>query len=289
MAFQNRKYILLYAYCSVSNTLIRGAANHRSGIVSQLLFGEIVGIIEDRGDFYGCEFTELGVFGYIDKRHLMALPFRPEKGAYTLEPMYFTSTDSGSLLIPMGSFLHEFDGIQFKKNQKYFHFGGLVIDIDKPIKDVSLFLKIAKKYLNAPYLSGGRSPFGIDSFGLVHQLLKFAGCIVQNDSDNLVQRGEIIHFLESAQPGDIVYFDSFQKNFGSHFGILLGDGMVLHSFDKVRIDYVDHFGIYNPDLKLYTHKLRSVFRFFETIPDMTDVSIPQKIKEQDIAYQTTLL
>jgi hypothetical protein len=39
------------------------------------------------------------------------------------------------------------------------------------------------------------------------------------------------------------------------------EGTVMHASGKVRIDPIDHQGIYNRELKRYTHKLRVIKRF----------------------------
>jgi hypothetical protein len=43
-------------------------------------------------------------------------------------------------------------------------------------------------------------------------------------------------------------------------GIVLSNNQLIHASGKVRIDNLDHQGIYNSDLKRYTHKLRLIRR-----------------------------
>jgi hypothetical protein len=41
-------------------------------------------------------------------------------------------------------------------------------------------------------------------------------------------------------------------------GILLPEGNIIHASGKVRIDKVDHQGIFNLDTREYSHKLRLI-------------------------------
>jgi len=40
--------------------------------------------------------------------------------------------------------------------------------------------------------------------------------------------------------------------------MLLDDGKIIHASGKVRIDPIDHHGIYNIENKTYSHKLRLI-------------------------------
>ena len=75
----------------------------------------------------------------------------------------------------------------------------------------------------------------------------------QEDKINL----KTINFITEAYPGDIVFFDNEEGHI-IHVGILLGNNKIIHASGKVRIDTIDHEGIYNVDAKKYTHKLRLV-------------------------------
>ena len=44
----------------------------------------------------------------------------------------------------------------------------------------------------------------------------------------------------------------------THVGIIMKDNYIIHAHGKVRIDRLDHSGIYNVDQKLHTHKLRVI-------------------------------
>ena len=45
-----------------------------------------------------------------------------------------------------------------------------------------------------------------------------------------------------------------------HTGIIMPEGQIIHASGQVRIDKLDHFGIFNVDQNKYSHKLRVIKR-----------------------------
>jgi cell wall-associated NlpC family hydrolase len=43
-----------------------------------------------------------------------------------------------------------------------------------------------------------------------------------------------------------------------HVGIVVEAGKIIHASGKVRIDNLDHQGIFNKELNQYTHRLRII-------------------------------
>jgi hypothetical protein len=43
---------------------------------------------------------------------------------------------------------------------------------------------------------------------------------------------------------------------------MLENQQIIHAHGEVRIDQLDHYGIYNNQRKRYSHKLRLIKRFF---------------------------
>ena len=139
--------------------------------------------------------------------------------------------------------------------EKYVFEGQISNNNETPNRKV--ILENAMMYLNSPYLWGGRSPFGIDCSGFVQMVFKAVGVKLLRDASQQATQGETISFLSEAQQGDIVFFDNEEQQI-IHVGILLGNNKIIHASGKVRIDIIDHEGIYNVDTKKYTHKLRLI-------------------------------
>ncbi|MBN1792053.1 MAG: C40 family peptidase, partial [Bacteroidales bacterium] len=60
-----------------------------------------------------------------------------------------------------------------------------------------------------------------------------------------------------ARPGDLLFFDD-EEGMIRHVGILLPEGRIIHASGRVRVDRVDHQGIFNVETGQYSHKLRLI-------------------------------
>ncbi len=112
-------------------------------------------------------------------------------------------------------------------------------------------------YLNAPFLEGGKTPFGIDSAGLTQMVYKINGLALKRTAFLQAGQGEALSFIEESEPGDLAFFDD-KEGVINHVGIILKDNYIIHAHGKVRIDRIDHTGIFNSEEKIYSHKLRVI-------------------------------
>ena len=113
----------------------------------------------------------------------------------------------------------------------------------------------ALEYLDVPFLAGGKTPLGIDDAALVQTAFKLNGIKLPRTAKKQAEIGQLISFIEETSAGDLAFFDDEEGNI-IHVGILLGDNKIIHSYGKVRIDRLDHIGIFNNELRDYTHQLR---------------------------------
>ena len=120
-----------------------------------------------------------------------------------------------------------------------------------------LIVQTAFMYLNAPYLWGGKTPFGIDCSGFTQMVYKLCGYKLFRNSAEQATQGEVLSFIEESEPGDLAFFDDKEGNI-IHVGIIMEDNYIIHAHGKVRIDRLDHSGIYNAETKRHTHKLRVI-------------------------------
>ncbi len=264
---------------------IRSGSSEKSEMVSQLLFGEMVEILEKKGKQWikvRCLWDNY--IGWINALQVQRIT-PSEFGEYTTHFSYCLEIAqpamNNSFFVPLtlGAVLRNYDGLQFRLNGLSYQFSGQVIDPRLLEPTAELIIKIARRYLYAPYLWGGRSPFGIDCSGFTQMVFKLAGVQLPRDAYQQVEIGELVDFVEHALPGDLVFFEN-NKNRINHVGILLEDHYIIHASGQVRIDKLDHFGIFNEELHKYTHQLRVIKRiltenlssvYSANKPDKTDV------------------
>ena len=120
-------------------------------------------------------------------------------------------------------------------------------------------INTALLYLNTPYLWGGKTPFGIDCSGFTQMVYKLSGHKLKRDASQQVEQGEALSFIEESEPGDLAFFDNAEGDI-THVGIIMKDNYIIHAHGKVRIDRLDHTGIFNIHTSLHTHKLRVIKR-----------------------------
>jgi len=252
-----------YGICTLSIVPGRAEANDRAEIVTQLLFGETYQVTEEAPnwikiktalDNYECwicrkQFHEISSEDY-DNHNLNYFSLCTSLTATV------TDENNESTQLSLGATLPYFhkDVIKIRKN-KYQYSG----EINTPSKEH--IVDYAMRYLNAPYLWGGRSPFGIDCSGFSQMVYRLCGYKIPRDAYQQAEEGYNIEFIELTEPGDLAFFDNEEGRI-THVGIVTEPGKIIHASGKVRIDTLDHQGIFNKETGEYTHKLRVVKRIF---------------------------
>lgn len=239
---------------------IRATPSDKSEMVSQLLFGETYKVLDQKKKWHLIQSDCDGYEGWIDTAQSTTISVS-QWDSYTKAGHFFLSkpviaistNDNPNQVVGFGStFCTELNTI-FPKL-------GLEIPISDLVEFPSNFeadnmTAYAKMWLGSTYLWGGKSVFGVDCSGLVQVCAKLSGYKLLRDASMQATQGKIIDFLEETKAGDLAFFDNEEGTI-IHVGILLGDQKIIHASGKVRIDIIDHHGIYNTDIQNYTHKLR---------------------------------
>jgi len=275
-----------YATCQIALAPLRAHPSDKSEMVSQLLFGETVEVTAQKDTWRHVTCSWDGVNGWVDSRQIKRLT-PAEYDAYRLDFSMSLSLVEGLMaadhFIPLtlGAVLPLYDGLRCHLGEQLFQFSGPVVTPGKIKADGDWMVKVARRYLHAPYLWGGRSPFGIDSSGLTQMVYKMAGIRLLRDAHQQVTQGRTVDFTEQCQAGDLAFFDN-GKGDVIHVGIVLTDCNILHASGKVRIDKVDHFGIFNQETNRYSHQLRIVKRLLPDAVSAEPVFEQLKYTESDI-------
>ena len=118
-------------------------------------------------------------------------------------------------------------------------------------------VKTAFLFLNAPFLNGGKTPLGTDASGFTQMVYRLSNLKLLRTTQEQAKQGEALSFIEESEPGDLAFFDDSEGNI-NHVGIILQDNYIIHAHHKVRIDRIDHTGIFNTDENRYSHQLRVI-------------------------------
>jgi len=252
-----------YGISDLSLIPVRKEPSEKSEMVTQVLFGEHFEIRETIMGWSHVSLAFDGCKGWIDSK--MITPLQPRTLKKLEKRSSAVSGDiisivpvnaernlmlvSGSTLPVWRPYLKE-----FTVNRHTYKSAGEVFY--GKIKDPrAVIIRQALKYFNAPYLWGGRSPFGIDCSGFSQIVYKMVGIKIPRDARDQVRLGQPLSFVDEAEPGDLAFFDDEEGDI-VHVGIIWKRNKIIHASGKVRIDHVDQFGIFNVDLKRYTHKMR---------------------------------
>ncbi len=245
---------------------VRSQPTHKAEMVTQLMFGEIFKITDKilrwykvRGwwdDYEG--WLEEQYFIFISEDQYQTLTEEPvvilerkdqatwgdpvSETVYLLEGSRLPSWDLSHHTCQIGSVryslpdIHPEAGVQ--KNRAY-------------------LTGYAQFFKGVPYLWGGTSSCGFDCSGYVQTVFRICGIRLPRDASRQCRQGKDIPFIDKARPGDLAFFGE-EKDLITHVGIILSGQRIIHASGRVRIDRLDHQGIFDTRRKTYTHKLRLI-------------------------------
>ena len=255
-----------YAVSVLPVVPLRSGASEKDEMISQLLFGEYVTIIEKQQKWSFVEICHDGYQGWLYNPMIMDVPeesalgminsnFRvlgnlilPVKNNISKHPIYIPAGSSIYAYKPASNSFR-IDDLHFYCQQEPFFYTRE--NIRENIGQAAL------GFMNIPYLWGGKNPFGMDCSGLTQTVMKLFGIKIPRDARQQVAEGITVNFADEAQPGDLAFFDNEEGEI-IHTGIIIRNQQIVHASALVRVDRIDHQGIYNSTLKQYTHRLRVI-------------------------------
>jgi cell wall-associated NlpC family hydrolase len=246
-----------YGICSLSIVPVYEAADSNAGLLTQLLYGELFKVLESRKYWSRIRIQLDGTEGWLQNTQLHLIS-ENEYGELEKTSTQGCAADLLSHIItregimqpiPVGSSVfgaatlsHQHEGAVFPEDAGR-----------ESLVDTALM------YLGSPELKGGRSPFGIDAPGVSQMVYKAHGIPLKRNADEQARQGTPLSFIEESEPGDLAFFDG-PDGVINHVGIIMKDNYIIHCHGKVRIDRLDHTGIFNGELRNYTHPLRVIVK-----------------------------
>lgn len=251
--------------CRLGVVPVRAEASDKAEIVTQLLFGDHYTVLEKAKDG---KWLKIQIYfdeyeGWIDEKQFHAISEeyfnQINLSDYKVCTDLFASILYDKNLIPvvMGSIIPISTNELFKV-EEHLGFNGEAKSLSAR-RDFEYLQQVAKKYLNAPYLWGGKSPLGIDCSGFTQMVYKICGYKLKRDASQQVEQGKAVESLETYIPGDLAFFRNEEKKV-THVGVLLENQHIIHASGRVRVDLIDENGIFNVKQNSYTHYLTDIRR-----------------------------
>ncbi|EGV42037.1 hydrolase Nlp/P60 [Bizionia argentinensis JUB59] len=248
-----------YGICNLSIVPLRMEPSDTSELVSQVLYGDYFKVLEKRKSWSRIRLGFDAYEGWVDNKQYIEIfeddynKLHQEAPILSIDLVEFIEDNTNQLYpIPLGSTLN---GMNLLEHAYEGHSVSVISAKDE-------LLNTAFTYLNAPYLWGGKTPFGIDCSGFTQMVYKLNGHKLFRDASQQANQGEALSFIEESDPGDLAFFDNEEGQI-VHVGIIMPDNFIIHAHGKVRIDRLDHSGIYNVDTGMHTHKLRVIKKIIE--------------------------
>lgn len=252
-----------FGVCRLSVVAVRQSPDYHAPLVTQLLFGDHYEVLPARQKHW------INIRIHFDKTE----GWIPSEQHHEISQEYFEqinhanykiTTDLTSnilykkspLTILMGSIV-PISGSELFKMEEQFAFNGEAKSLGQR-RDGEFVCSLAAKWLNAPELPGGRTPFGVDAAGFIQLLFKIAGYELPSTSEEQMMEGKSVA-LADARPGDLVFI----KRVGDdqpHTSLLLRDQKVMHVDGQVRIDSLVEDSLLRADTKVCTHFVMEVRR-----------------------------
>jgi len=255
-----------FGIITLSIVPVRAQPSDRSEMVTQLLFGELVALEKVEKGWMLIRNVYDNYEGWVDIKQVQPVTEAEFDRLNKMEPCYVADLVEvvqdletyQTIPVVIGSVIRGLENDVFEMAGRSYEFTGQQA-CSSGEASVSDVLEHAMMLMNTPYLWGGKSPFGIDCSGFVQLVFMLSGVYLLRDASEQAGMGEHVSFLEEARAGDLLFFDNDEGDI-VHVGLYLGNGELIHASGKVRVDRIDHQGIFNEEKNSYTHQLRLIQR-----------------------------
>lgn len=208
---------------------LREAPHHNARLATQALMGETLFVLGEEAGFHLCQLQRDRYVGWVWLSGISGAVTNPTHKISALSTFLFPAPDLKTpprATLSLGARLTvtgERDGVWVEcQPSGWVHARHLAL-IDALETDPA---GLAERFLDVPYLWGGRTSHGLDCSGLIQQAFEACGVILPRDSDmQAAWAGEPVEDWQAPgalKRGDLVCWDG-------HVGILTAPDMLLHA------------------------------------------------------------
>lgn len=279
---------------------VRTEASETSEQITQMLFGEICTIEEQKTRWIRVKLALDGQMGWVDAKMIATLSTDEYKSysaalkaaAYVAFPMAYAVSENNGQTIPLtaGTRLTNYHNGHFEVLGVGFRIdAGMVLTKPLEMTQPNL-LQSVRFFLNVPYLWGGKNALGMDCSGFTQTILSLFGHKIPRNASEQVTQGRLISRLSSSKAGDLAFFCHYEEAATqeitsnlkeqqstetnaiarqkiTHVGILIDSERIIHCSGRVKIEKIDTTGIFSVEQSdtahpdgQYTHRLLSIRR-----------------------------
>jgi cell wall-associated NlpC family hydrolase len=217
-------------YVSSGRAFLRKSPDAKAEVVSEAIYGEEVRVYNKQGNFCRVATVRDSYFGWMNVADLgHSVPpvthrFQAPRGHVFSAP----SVASGRVFeLAYGSGLQvvkqegEWCKAKLAKVDGYVRGTLLQASSEQPTAKAKAMVTLAARFLEAPYVWGGTTAWGLDCSGLVQTIYGAYGIQLPRDADQQADMGDAVS-LEDAKPADLIFFPG-------HVALFLGGSKILHA------------------------------------------------------------
>ena len=162
--------------CTFPLIACRREPNERSEMVSQLVYGEKYEVLDDNGQWLQIRNLRDDYESWIDAKLNSPISVTTSNPVVLENPFNtYVDADSISRILPAGAIV---DGEKYQ------------------IESLCSLTETAQKFIDAPYLWGGKSIWGIDCSGFIQTVFQIHGINISRDAYQQAEWGDPVEFAE---------------------------------------------------------------------------------------------
>lgn len=246
---------------------LRAMPSHPSELVTQVLLGMTVKLLDKRNDWLQVQTAE-GYIGWITRGSLH-LQTKEEHNDYLKKPKVIITTLYGSSyskpnttskqvsdivianMLVVSSTLEEYYCVKYPDGREAFILKQDAMLFDEWLNNIKLtkesIVETSKQFMGIPYVWGGTSSKGLDCSGFVKLVFLLHGLIIARDASQQIKHGKEVHPVgdfDVLEDGDLLFFGEKTTDEKSiekvvHVGIYIGNKAFIHASDNVHISSFD--------------------------------------------------